>query len=185
MTRLTSFPLWLLFVFFDWCGEWCCVGFVCLCFCVFWGREFNSVCLVLFACVVFWGLLLLLWLVFGFGFLFFFLPADDKKTLVELCPTLFPPGHFLSFNSVSSLYRVDSGGWTWTHMLVSLDIQMPAPLRRKLLQLYVQWNILLWWAYRHVTRDRAWGMHLNVTGFAYRLCFMLMIFFSLIRGGHI
>lgn len=189
MTRSTSFPLWLLFGFFDGFGVWCFVGFyiVCSCFCVFSGREFGFGCLVLFACVVFRGFLLLLWLI-GWCLvlvLFFFLPADDKSTPVELCPSLFPPAHFPSFSSVSSLCRVGSGGWTRTHVLVSLDIQMPAPPRRKLLQLYVQWNILSWWAYRHVTRDRTCGKHLNGTGFAYRLCFTLVMFFSLIRGGHI
>lgn len=174
------------FVWFFWLVWWVVLCGVCL-FMVFLGGG-GSLILVVWFCLLVWcfggcccccGWCLVL------VFFFFFLPADDKRTLVELCPTLFPPGRFLSFNSVSSLYRVDSGGWTWSHMLVSLDIQMPAPLMRKLLQLYVQCNILLWWAYRHVTRDRAWGMHLNGTGFAYRLCFTLMIFFSLIRGGHI
>lgn len=40
---------------------------------------------------------------------------------------------------------------------------MPSP-RRKSLQLYLQWNILLQWVFRHVTRDRTWGMPLNSSG---------------------
>jgi len=100
-------------------------------------------------------------------------------------PRLFLQVVSFSFSSGGGLQLLDSGGWTRTHVLVPLEVWMPAPPRRKPLQLYVQWNILLRWAHRHVTGDRAWGMHPNGAGYAYGACFTLVMFFSFIRDGHV